>query len=827
MALNFGKLAVSTSSDSVIPPRDIFTALPKKHRKYQYPRDVQAEVWKDWHDRRTESDLVIKMNTGGGKTVVGLLILKSCLNEDVGPAVYVAPDPYLVGQVVDEANRLGLEVTEDPDSLRFLRGKAILVTSIFRLINGQSVFGVAERGVRIKIGSLLIDDAHACLATTEEQFTLKATGDVYKDLFTLFRETLFDQSPSIALEVEQGESFKEMRVPFWAWIDKNQKVSEILYSHHKDDDLKFTWPLLKEHLKLCRCVFGRGRVEITPLVSPISVIPSIPQAKRRIFMSATLTDDSVLVSHFDIAPEVAMKPISPSTADDIGDRMIFVPQELNPSISDEDFRSFASKLAEKRNVVVLVPSNRRAKFWEGVAALILNPKDLEDGVKKLREPEHVGLVVIVNRYDGIDLPGDACPILVLDGLPDFRGMNDKIEEGILQGSGTILAQRIQRVEQGMGRGVRSSDDYCVVFLMGRTLTNFLYEGRSMFTAATREQMKLSESLSEQLLGKPLAEIESAIEYSLSRDQEWVSAAKGILVGLKYENGNPADPQVVARRQAFNAVQVKDYEKAKRAVQVAVDASADDVTKGWNLALLAEVTHLIDAVEAQAILKSAVSKNPRVTRPMAGILYTKLIPSNISQSQQCAEFIKAKYPDGNRLILAVHALLDDLIFQPETSAAFEEAVKQLAFFIGFRGQRPELDFGKGPDNLWEIGGQRYLVIECKNGATTDTIVKHNCNQLNGSMVWFSEKYDPTSSATAVMIHPVSVFEFECSPHASTRIITREKLDELKVAIRTVFESIAQSQNRDPGSIAALLDHFHLTKDKLVAKYTVPFLVRQRA
>ena len=40
------------------------------------------------------------MNTGSGKTVVGLLILKSCLNEEKGPAVYVVPDSYLVKQVI-------------------------------------------------------------------------------------------------------------------------------------------------------------------------------------------------------------------------------------------------------------------------------------------------------------------------------------------------------------------------------------------------------------------------------------------------------------------------------------------------------------------------------------------------------------------------------------------------------------------------------------------------------------------------------------------------------------------------------------------------------
>ena len=30
---------------------------------------------------------------------------------------------------------------------------------------------------------------------------------------------------------------------------------------------------------------------------------------------------------------------------------------------------------------------------------------------------HVGLVVLINKYDGIDLPDDACRVLVIEGLP--------------------------------------------------------------------------------------------------------------------------------------------------------------------------------------------------------------------------------------------------------------------------------------------------------------------------------------------------------------------------------------------------------------------------
>ena len=66
--------------------------LPSKAPGYGYPRDVQSEVWKKWFDIRNEKNVILKMNTGSGKTVVGLIMLQSCLNEEKGPAIYVVPD---------------------------------------------------------------------------------------------------------------------------------------------------------------------------------------------------------------------------------------------------------------------------------------------------------------------------------------------------------------------------------------------------------------------------------------------------------------------------------------------------------------------------------------------------------------------------------------------------------------------------------------------------------------------------------------------------------------------------------------------------------------
>ncbi len=141
MKIDFSKLHHEENSDTVIHPRQIFNLLTQKDEKYDYLRDIQTEVLNKWHAYRNSKDNIIKMNTGSGKTLVGLLILKSCLNEDKGPAVYVVPDSYLVKQVQAEAVLLGIETTIDDRSIRFKRGKAILIINVHKLFNGKSVFG--------------------------------------------------------------------------------------------------------------------------------------------------------------------------------------------------------------------------------------------------------------------------------------------------------------------------------------------------------------------------------------------------------------------------------------------------------------------------------------------------------------------------------------------------------------------------------------------------------------------------------------------------------------------------------------------------------------
>lgn len=829
MPIDFGKINSGNTSNTALHPREIFTALPsKKEGKFEYPRDVQTQVWDKWFSRRNEKDLVIKMNTGSGKTIVGLLILKSCLNERKGPAVYLVPDNYLVKQVTGEAQDIGIEVTEDTDSPRFLSGKAILVCNIYKLVNGKSAFGVGDEGIKISIGSILIDDAHACLDTVEDQFilTIDSQNTVYKEIYSCFKESLHAQCDTKASEIENRDPDSYMQVPFWTWQSKKSEISNILIKHKNEEWMKFVWPLIKESLPLSRCVVSSDKIEISPHCIPIDMIPSITNAFRKIFMTATLVDDSILSSHFGITEESINKAVIPDMAGDIGDRMILLPQVISTKITDDEIKQFCKSISQDVNVVVIVPSEYRANFWKDQADLILNKSSLYEGVNRLKK-EKVGLTILVNRYDGIDLPKDACRFLVIDGLPVVRRLIDKVETGIIMESSRKGAQLIQKIEQGMGRGVRSSDDYCAVFLMGRNLTSQLYAGGAInrFSPGTKAQINLSEQIYEQIKGGDLSQIREVIMYCLHRNQDWVSKSKGALASLSYETGGTPDLIAIGQRKAYNFASINNYNAAVNELEKVVREVDEKPLKSYLKQCLAEYINFYDPVEAQKILMAAASDNPRVTKPMEGISYHKLESKVMDQARRCGDYLRQKFNDPNKIVVEMNGLLESLIFKPDTSDIFEESLKVIAPYIGFSSQRPEAEYRKGPDVLWELGNLSYFVIECKNGATTGTINKHDCNQLNGSGEWFTNSYDKTCSFTPILVHPSVRFEYAASPKANTRIINEEKLLLLRKNISDFINSLCvENKIHDDKIIRDKLIFYKLRADEFCENYTNSFSVK---
>lgn len=137
--LDFGALSggANGSGKPVIEPTKIFSTLVR-HPRFKFPSANQGEVLDKWFQVRERRDNTIKMNTGSGKMLVGLLVLQSSINEGAGPAIYVAPDNYLVDQVLQEARDLGIAVTSDANSGAYASCEAILIVNVHKLFNGKS-----------------------------------------------------------------------------------------------------------------------------------------------------------------------------------------------------------------------------------------------------------------------------------------------------------------------------------------------------------------------------------------------------------------------------------------------------------------------------------------------------------------------------------------------------------------------------------------------------------------------------------------------------------------------------------------------------------------
>src|SRR6266498_1824588 len=230
--VDFNKLLDEDSSPLPLNPSEIFHALPRTDTKLDYLRDVPGDVLKGWNSRGTERDIVVKMNTGSGKTLVGLLMLQSLLNEEIGPALYLCPTKQLVEQVAATAREVGIAVVTEGEGTglphEFLNSEAIYVATFKKLFNGKSVFGIpGSRRAPVSVGGVLVDDAHSCLPLARETVTVtfQASSDGYNKIFALFRSALGEQSASKLAELEEGYPWTTMPVPYWAWADAHHEVA--------------------------------------------------------------------------------------------------------------------------------------------------------------------------------------------------------------------------------------------------------------------------------------------------------------------------------------------------------------------------------------------------------------------------------------------------------------------------------------------------------------------------------------------------------------------------------------------------------------------------
>lgn len=371
----------------------------------------------------------------------------------------------------------------------------------------------------------------------------------------------------------------------------------------------------------------------------------------------------------------------------------------------------------------------------------------------------------------------------------------------------------------MGRGVRSNEDHCVVFLLGPRLAQLTVDPRSFnsFSPATQAQLKLSRQMAAKMDNLPIGRIIDTAKQALTRDPHWVALALKSLRKIPPVPGH-VRPAAIAEREAFVQAQNGNPGAARDTIAAAVGDETNDAMAGVLLELQATYADMNDPQLAQQTIALARARNTNVTKPLGGLAYTPL-DAYAPQVKTCTERLSARYSTAAELRLDVESIVEDLVFDEYRVEQFEEAMRRAGILIGLGSQRPEHDTDKGPDNLWALGDNVFWVIEAKTGAKSPAIGKTDMGQLAISMLWFGQRYDPQARPIPVMVHQSVIAYGDATPVTGMRLITKKLLGEFAAALRAFAAALADASWTDPEVVGRLLDGHGLTAAKLEA-FTVP-------
>jgi len=829
--VNFKKLKSQKPQKISINPVDIFRRLPKP----QGVNDIytgQTEILNQWFDRRNDKDVVLKLHTGGGKTLVGLLIAQSTMNEVNEPVLYLAPTKQLVEQTLTKAREFGIQAVPyvsgeelHPD---FKNGKALMVSTYNALFNGKSKFGVRGDVNPQKLGAIILDDAHAAFPVIRDSLTLEIKSSdnpkLYTELVNLFRQSFKEIDKLGTLDdVVAGIDYSILEVPYWSYHEQLDVVREYLRSTQSKN---IVWPLLRDNLHLCHALISKKSFTFTPILPMLDSFPTFYESPRRIFMSATIADDSEIIRTFDADQEAVKRPLQSRSLAGISERMILIPglQEFKDKLPID---KVARWVVDKRDVgtVILSPSDQSAKLWAGVATIAKGSESVKTLVDQLQAQKIKGPVVLSNRYDGIDLPGDSCRVLIIDGLPKGTSNFELYKASALYGGTAITRMLAQRIEQGMGRAARGAGDHCVVLLVGKDLTSWVAKEANFrfLTSATRAQLDMGIEITKEV--KDPTDFLKTMQKGFDKDSEWAEYHAEVLADLVDEEitNETYIKQANIERKAINLFKDGYHNKAISKLEKMFNDQQnknDPQLIGWLQQLAARIAHNWGNDElASDLQRQAFANNRNLIRPKVLPPYKPLfVPGN--QAESIVE--KIGHYRLRRGYLEAFEEVVSFLHKDSSANQFEESLARLGEILGFETERHDNN-GEGPDILWLLPEKIGLVIEAKSRKKTkNPLNKDEHGQLLIAAEWFMRAY-PDYKSIRVSVHPTH-FATKTAEAENSYALTYEKLQAIIADTRILLTKLCTSQLEGQNLLnrcEELLRDSYLRADKIAEHYLTSF------
>ena len=752
--MDFNKLKSTTRQRNPIDPLRIFETLPSLD---DTPNDLwrgQAGALVDWHQVRENEDVLITLNTGAGKTIVGLLVAQSLLNELSDNVVYACSTIDLCNQTAREAERIGIPCTlrtrgEFTNEL-FEGGRAFCVTTYAAIFNGHSAI---RRSHFPK--AVIFDDAHVAESLLRDSFTIRVSKQDHDELFGCLAALFEPHFDDLGVPERFADSLDDTKdaaclvSPDFLYrnVDQLRGIFND-YGLSRDDSLKFPYAWLKDRLHSCAGLFNRGVFELTPPFLPSRALDVFGPGLRRVYLSATLESLTDFVRAFGRIPDQTIEPHNDAGN---GERLIL---DLGKLEEGTDAVGLASRLTDRRKAVIAVGSYRDAQRWSALAAPP-DPAQFSNRLEQFRAGNR-GAFILVNRVDGIDLPHETCRAMIIDGLPSGNGLLERFQWHFLRMNRGSRVRIANRLTQLFGRINRGRNDYGVFLVLGRELRTWLANDSNLalLPALLRRQVLIGRAVQEGFTVSDEKGLFSLVDAVLGRDNDWLDYYQRE-IQLATLDAEAAATQREAEKALLKATIAEakysaamwrgDALKAAQALQVSTEQTSEHDTTlgGWHLLWRGAALCFAGDDEAGRIeyQRAAQRLGEWVTLPRRAPTGPRAISASPLTPFGAAldAAVSYRHEEAYKDILRTRRKAIGSIANGSAKQA-EEGLRTLGEMLGFRATRPDNEVGTGPDVVWsDDENAQVLGFELKTDKESSQYNKKEVGQGHDHLQWLKENY----------------------------------------------------------------------------------------
>ncbi len=516
-------------------PEALFRELRPTDRSIRDLLSRQADVLREYHGLDPSlSDVALELPTGAGKTLVGLLLADFRRRAHGERAAYLCPTIQLARQVARKGVGYGLPVVcltgkqrrYDPAEWnKYVRGQAVAVTTYSALFNTNPRIDDA--------GTLILDDAHAGEGYVSELWSLSVERErdsLYAPLLTALRGGLSRGFAGRLADTSTATAFEAAEVELVAppvVFDQADVLREAIDAHTADSDDPNHWTarMLAGQVEHCLVYVSWRKILIRPLIPPTAHHRAFDDPKQRIYMSATLGAGGELERAFGVTKIHRLPVPAGAEKQGLGRRFFMFPGASRAAEAADDLVRAA--VDEVGRAVVIAPSKReldqfeRRSLPDGMETVL--PGEVEGGFDSFVDEDRAALM-LANRYDGLDLPDDACRLVVLSGLPAYTHLQERFLLDRLL-AGRVTAERVRtRVTQGAGRCTRNAKDYAAVIVHGERLVEFCSRDEEVAAMLPELQAEIEFGLKNSERGDDLMAL---LRLFLDQGAEWAEAEDDI------------------------------------------------------------------------------------------------------------------------------------------------------------------------------------------------------------------------------------------------------------------------------------------------------------